>query len=226
MSIQTPQRPDVGGPPPPPVQPPRRGVSIGAVTLGIVLVVLGVVALLVALDVDVPLYLVGPGVLVVVGIGVMVSGIRGERDGGGLGFAIFLGIVVALASLAVALLEVPLGGGIGDRSHEATAVEALQDEYRWGIGDLTVDLRDADLDVGTTEVEVSVAIGQLEVIVPEGMAVEVDAQVAGGAIEVFGYRMDGVGIDSQRRTDGFDDADRRLSLVVRVGFGEAHVVVR
>ena len=226
MSTQAPHRPDVGGPPPPPGQPPRRGASVGAVTLGLVLVGLGVVALLVALGVDVPLVLVGPGILVVVGIGVLVSGMRGERDGGGLGFAIFLAIVVALASLATAVLEVPLGGGIGDRTHEPSAVEVVQDEYRWGIGDLTVDLRDAELDAGTTEVEVSVAIGQLEVIVPDGMAVEADVQVAGGAAEVFGYRVDGVGIDNTRQTDGFDQADRRLSLVVRVGFGEAHVIVR
>lgn len=223
MSTQAPQRSDIDRPPPPPSPPPRRGVSVGAITLGIVLVGLGVVALLVALDVTVPLYAVGPAILVVVGLGVLVSGIRGEPDQGGLGFAIFLGVVLALASFATAVWELPLAGGVGERSYAPTAVEVVQDDYRWGMGDLTVDLRDVALDVGTTEVEVSVLLGQVEVIVPDGMAVEVDARVAGGSADVLGHRVEGIGVDNDQRTDGFDDADRRLSLTVRVGLGEAVV---
>ncbi|HKJ57238.1 MAG TPA: LiaF domain-containing protein [Nitriliruptoraceae bacterium] len=231
MSTQAPRQPGVGSPPPPDPPPPpnrpnRAGVSIGAFTLGLVLVGIGVVALLIALDVAVPLQVVGPAILMVVGFGVLVSGIRGETDQGGLGFAIFVGVVLAVASFATAVWEVPLGGGVGDRTVAPTAVETVADDYRWGLGDLHVDLRDVQLEPGTTEVEVSVVMGQVEVVVPDGMAVEVDARVAAGAVEVLGQRVEGVDVDLVQRTDGFDDTEHRLSLVVRVGFGEADVVVR
>ena len=225
MSTQAPNRSDIDRPPPPPPnQPPHRGMWVGGMTLGTVLVAIGVVALLATIGVDVPLQVVGPAILIVVGVGVLVSGIRGEPDHGGLGFVIFLGIVLTLASFATAVWEVPLGGGVGDSSHTPTAVG--QDDYRWGIGDLTVDLRDAELDTGTTELDVSVVMGQVEVIVPEDMAVDVDAQVGAGAADVLSHNVQGVAVDNDQRSSGYADADRRLDLTIRVGLGEAVVTTR
>lgn len=228
MSIQAPNTapPDQRPTPPPRSPERRRGPSTGAITLGLVLIAIGVVALLVTLGVDVPLRAVGPAILVLVGIGVVVSAVRGEPDGGGLGLAIFLGIVLAAASFVGAGWDVPLAGGVGDRVHEPTTVQVLDEDYRMAVGDLTVDLRDMDFEAGTTELEVSILMGQVEVIVPDGLAVTVDAQVAAGTADVLGHRVDGVGVDNDRRTDDWDDADQRLSLTVRVGLGEAVVAVR
>lgn len=221
MTSTTETRP-VGTPPgAPPPAPPKR--SMAAVTVGLVLVAVGVLALLATLGVDIPMTVVGPVALLVLGVGVIASAVRGEPAGGVMAVAVVLGVLLALGSMVGALLNVPLRGGIGDRTHQPQAAAELEDEYHLLIGQLVLDLRETDLGPGTTEVDVSTAIGQVEVRLPDDVAVSVDSEVGGGSAVVLGRQEDGLGVDNDVESDGYANADQRLLLHVGVGLGEVRV---
>lgn len=221
MTSTTETRP-VGTPPgAPPPPPPRR--SMAAVTVGLVLVAVGVLALLATLGVDIPMTVVGPVALLVLGVGVIASAVRGEPAGGVMAVAIVLGVFLALGSMVGALLNVPLRGGIGDRTFQPEATAELEDEYHLLIGQLVLDLRETDLGAGTTEIDVSTAIGQVEVRLPDDVAVSVDSEVGGGSSVVLGRQEDGLAVDNDVESDGYANADQRLLLHVGVGLGEVRV---
>ena len=164
MSTSTPTRPVASAPaspPPPTPTPPRR--SLGTVTVGLVVVAIGTIDLLATLGVEVPLGVVGPIVLVVLGLGVVVSALRGESAGGALGLAIALGVVLTLGSLVGSVLDVPLRGAIGERHHRPTTAAEVEPAYRVLMGTLTLDLREVDLPAGTTEVDLTTVLGEVRV---------------------------------------------------------------
>lgn len=206
-------------PPPPP--PPRR--SLVGVTVGLVFIALGVVTLLIALGVDLSLAAVGPALLVLLGLGVVASAVRGEPSDGLLGFAVFVGILLALAALAGSVLDVPLRGGIGERQHRPERAAEMPSEYQLLIGSLQVDLRDLHLPAGTTEISLSTAIGEVELQLPADVEVAVDTDVGGGSATVLGVTNEGLSVDNDQQTDGYTGADRRLRIHVGVGLGEVRV---
>lgn len=225
-TTSTPPRPATAPTPSPDpsfTPPPRPSRSAVGITVGLVLVAGGVLALLNALDVDVPLHLLGPSLLVVLGIGVVISAIRGESSGGLLGLAVFVGVVLTIVTLMGAVLDVPLRGGVGERVHRPTATVDVQEEYRLLMGTLVVDLRDVELAPGTTTLEVSTVLGEVQVRLPEDIAVQVDGSAAGGTVTVLGSTEEGLAVDVAHTSDDWTGADRRVQLDVGVGLGEVRV---
>ena len=208
-------------PDPAPAPVARRPAA--TVTLGLVLVTLGVISLLVTLDVDVPVRIIGPTLLIVLGLGVAVSAVRGEPDGGLVALTVLVGLVLSVGAIGSAVLDVPLRGGVGDREYAPTSTEQLDDEYRLFAGSLELDLRDLELGPGTTSIELSTVLGQVDVRLPGDVEVAVDSGVGAGTAVVLGSTVDGLSVDNDRRTEGYEAADRRLDLHVRVGLGEIRI---
>ena len=65
-------------------------------------------------------------------------------------------------------------------------------------------------------------IGQLVVIVPEGLAVEVEARATAGNVRVFEDEEGGFGVERQAGP-GLDGRGAVLELVLSVGLGEVEV---
>ena len=103
--------------------------------LGLVLVLFGVGWLLEALGVDVPWDIVFPAVLI--GIGIML--VSSARSGAGQVGLIVAGIVLTILLVLGTAIDIPLGGGVGDRTVRPSA-ERIEPEYERGIGKLTLDL--------------------------------------------------------------------------------------
>lgn len=226
MTTTTDPRPTTTSPTPPPpafTPPPPPNRSLAAATVGLALVAVGVLALLGTLGVEIPLAVLGPSLLVLLGLGVIASAIRGESSGGLVALAVFLGIVLAIAALFGSVLDVPLRGAIGDRAVSPTSAAELEDEYRMLMGTLVVDLRDVDFGPGTTELAVSTVLGEVEVRLPDNLPVDVDSSVVAGSATVLGTTHDGVVVDNDQRTDDWDGADQRLRLTVGTGLGEVRV---
>jgi lia operon protein LiaF len=117
-------------------------------------------------------------------------------------------------------LDVPLAGGVGDRTEQPTTPADLT-TYELGVGSLQVDLRQLQVPAGTTTVEARVGVGELAVEVPGGVSVEVVARSGLGEVQVFDQREGGLAtrIDTTSEAGG----DRRLRLDARVGLGEVRV---
>ncbi len=202
--------------------PPERRASAGAVILGVVLIGAGTLWLLAALGVDIPVAVVTPVVLISLGLAVVVSAVRGE-DHAAIGLAIFVGIWLAIGATVTTVVDVPLTGAVGEHDLAPVALTELEDDYRLFAGSQVLDLRDMVLTAGTTEVSLSTVLGEIDVVVPESMAVRVDASVAGGSIDLDGDAADGLGLDDVMESDNWADAPQRLDLELRVGLGEVRV---
>lgn len=204
----------------PPASPVER-LHSGRLVAGLLLVMFGVGWLLEVLDViDFPWDVLLPVALVLVGVALVVTSRSGARPGG----LMAVGVVLTGLMVVGSAIDFPLGGGVGEREERPAAASELREEYRLGIGQLTVDLTDLstpelDADART---RVRVGIGQLVVIVPEGLAVQVEARATVGNVRVFEDEEGGFGVEREAGP-GLDGRGAVLELVLSVGLGEVEV---
>jgi len=211
-------RPDDAAPPAgtPAAQP--RQPSLLLPGLGVLLAAAGALALLEAVGVDVrwdvalAVGAIGTGVAVVAGVAL-------RRRTGGL---VVVGLVLATLAIAVSAVDVRLEGPIGTRVYSPLETGDLKRDYDISIGDLRLDLSNAALAAGDTEVDANVGIGELTVIVPDDVAVDVDASASAGEVTVFGRSESGVDAELSRSTGTFG-SDRTLRIDAHVGLGDVIV---
>ncbi len=210
-------------PPPPPAPPeagwpaqppPRHGISAGTILLGGLLVLVGVLWLLQAADVvESPWGAVLPGALIAIGVAILIEARHGLHGG-----LVTLGIILTLALSVASLADVPLTGGVGDREHRPAAFAELDSPYELGIGEMTVDLSRVEFPAGETTVRVKQGIGDLTVILPEGVGAVVDWELGVGDITIFeSFNQSGVGHDGVESRTGQRDATVRVRLSVGIG---------
>jgi phage shock protein PspC (stress-responsive transcriptional regulator) len=139
------------------------------------------------------------------------------------GLAIAAGTIVALTLVAAAvfasIFHVHVARGVGDRSYVVAGTEDLHRNYRLGIGDLTVDLGNVQFRNGETRVGTRVDVGNLQVIVPNGVALRVHGDAQLGQVDVLGQTADGRNVDRK-----IDQVGKRvLVLDAHVGVGKLTV---
>jgi hypothetical protein len=186
--------------------------------LGVLLAAAGALALLDAVGVDVrwdvalAVGAIGTGVAVVAGVAL-------RRRTGGL---VVVGLVLAALAIGVSAVDVRLEGPIGTRVYSPFETSDLQRDYDVSIGDLELDLSNAALATGDTDVDANVGIGELTVIVPDDVAVDVDASASAGEVTVFGRSESGVDADLSASIHA-PNSDRTLLIDAHVGLGDVIV---
>jgi phage shock protein PspC (stress-responsive transcriptional regulator) len=106
-------------------------------------------------------------------------------------FVILLAPVAGIASF----LTAPLEGGVGNVQVAPATVAELQTEYRLLAGELDLDL--TQLPAGSDEyvISASVGAGQLVVLVPEGVSLEIRSEVGAGSSTILGPTNVGTRLD-------------------------------
>jgi len=187
------------------------------VTLSVLLIGAGVASLLQATGaLDVNLTVVLAIGTCVVGAALVTAAFVGRAH-----TLILVGIVLLTATAVSSSIDVPLRGGIGSRRYQPLTLSELQSEYRLGIGELQLDLRDLPLAGQTRSVSAQVGIGHLSVSVPSSVRVEVRAHAGAGSVALFGLQDGGWPQDEQRTVPGTGPGVLRLDL--RVGTGQVEV---
>jgi hypothetical protein len=197
----------------------RHGPAAATVLVGALLVLVGIGWLLDAAGVEVPWRAVLPAALIAVGLACVAGAFRG-RQHALMVVGVVLAVVLSLAAAADWDLEIPLGGGVGDRTERPTTPADLTG-YELGVGNLVVDLRQLQVPPGTTRVQARVGVGELAVEVPQGVSVAVVARSGLGQVQALGQEEGGLAsrIDTVSEAGG----DRRLELDLRVGLGQVRV---
>jgi phage shock protein PspC (stress-responsive transcriptional regulator) len=119
----------------------------------------------------------------VVAAGIVLLWTSSRRRGVVLAVTTFLTVVVvAILSavvIAFAWFDVSLKDGVGDKTYAPAQIQNVHDNYKLGIGQLTVDLSQL---TGATPVHVKahVGIGELRVIVPRDASLVVTTRVKAG----------------------------------------------
>jgi len=219
---EAPAPPDTTPLPPPPAPPVSRRPPAGRLVLGLVLVAVGVVWLLDALDVfSLSFLAVLPGALILVGL-ILLWGARTGRHKG----LIVLGVVLMVILTIASSFDIRLRGGVGDRNERPATLADVQREYHLSVGQLTIDLRDVTFPDGrTTNLKASVGIGQLTIRLPDGSRLAVSAKGHVGAGQVMLGNRENSGLDVTVST-GFGQITRdqpRLTLDLSVGLGQVEV---
>jgi hypothetical protein len=198
----------------------RSNVHPGRLLLGLMLAILGVLWLLDALglatiDWDIAL----PLAVIAVGVAVLVAGSVGRGSGG----LVALGIVLTVLLLATTVVEIPFGGGVGDRTYRPT--ETQNKTYELAMGRLTIDLTRTTFPQPVpagVRIAAHVGVGQLVVVVPgRYTGVDVHAKAGIGEVVVFGDHRGGFG--PEYRSAGHNDPRPVFFFDLSVGIGQVEV---
>jgi len=215
---------DTGGATPPPPAPPApdRGPKLFGPTLALLLIALGSLGLYDSVGGDVVDAAYPALALTVVGVMLLVGAFVGRAGG-----LIALGVVAALALGITASAQDGWSSDTRLSRTPATAAD-VRTSYDITAGQIRLDLTEVeDLEnLDGQRLDVEATAGEILVIVPEGIDVDVDATILfGGEIEVDGTVENGNGVDLNRRIDGGDGDDvPQLSLELDLVVG--HIEVR
>jgi phage shock protein PspC (stress-responsive transcriptional regulator)/predicted membrane protein len=160
--------------------------------------------------------------LVVIGAVLVVSAFAGRARG-----LIWLGLLLLPIAWAVAVADLTWWDGVGDELITVDGLEELDDEYRWGVGQLHVDLAALELDGEDRDVAIGLTVGELKIWVPDTLGVDIDLDGRIGSVIVSDHdlRLNDDGLDvALDRTVG-DPSGGTLHLDVDLGIGEAEVIV-
>ncbi len=139
-------------------------------------------------------------------------------------------LLVVLAAVVAGLVVSRVVGEFADRedglvrTEQPTSMEELRDSYVLDIGALELNLEDLNLPEGTTDVEARVDDGVLTVVVPDDVPVRVDAEAQNGALSIFGRDASGEDLERSYTQEGYEQAQRRLSLELSVDTGAIAVL--
>jgi len=164
---------------------------------------------------------IGGGVAVAViaiaaGIGLVAAGLLGGPRW------LILPVVVLVMPLAVvSSADIDLRGGVGEREFRPATVANLQPQYRLGVGHMDLDLTRLALPARTTQVNVSLGMGEARVRVPYGTCVLTDAKIGVGAADVPERVSQWIDI-SLEPDEPPADAPRRM-LLVNADIGVGHL---
>jgi phage shock protein PspC (stress-responsive transcriptional regulator)/predicted membrane protein len=197
-----------------PVRPARPPSALVPATLSLLLVLAGVLALLgVSLVTGLAVALLATGIALVIGAW------RGRARG-----LIPVALLLTVALATVSWIDVPLAGGVGDRTYRPVLVEQLRSPYRIGVGELTLDLSQLELDGRRAEVLVTAGIGRVEVLVPTSVQLTLAGHAGIGEVVLLGSHWGGSGIDQRVVQSGLGlEGEGRLSVRARVGIGQVEV---
>ncbi|HSJ28414.1 MAG TPA: PspC domain-containing protein, partial [Acidimicrobiia bacterium] len=169
--VPPPPAPPVAVDPPRAPKPLREPSILGRLAIALVFIATGVMAFFdyaVSTFDPTPRHYLGLA-MGIVGAALLIGSVLGRARG-----LIFVGIILTPALLLSPLAEFQLNSGVGERRVQLESPDQIAPTYDLAIGSLIVDLRDVDFDGRTVDLDVSVGIGSLQVLVPDGVGVRAD----------------------------------------------------
>ncbi|MGI9594962.1 MAG: PspC domain-containing protein [Acidimicrobiales bacterium] len=138
---------------------------------------------------------------------------------------VLIGFALLLLAIPIAAVTALLASDIDFNSdfsatYQPETVEAIPDTISHDQGEVIVDLTELDPSMFDQSVPlmIEMGFGEVRVIVPEGLAVDVDANTGFGDVNVFGSSKDGVGLQLS-----VSDSDPDIVLEIDLGFGQIDV---
>lgn len=167
----------------------------------------------------------GAGWVLVLLIGLAVLWVsRSDRWGGRILRVLVALVVATLATFVAAIVlafswfNVSFGDGVGDHAYAPATVTSVAPSYKLGVGRLDIDLPATEPGAAETHVKAKVGVGDLRIVVPAGIAVQVYAHAKVGDVHVLGRE------DSGRNAALRTGAGGGYVIDARVGAGRIDVV--
>jgi predicted membrane protein len=103
-------------------------------------------------------------------------------------------LLLVLPLAIVAAADIDIDGGFGEHRYRPASTAELQPDYRLGIGEMVIDLRDVKLPAGRTDMHVDLGVGHAVVRVPEDTCVTSNVEIGVGQASVLDRGSGGVDI--------------------------------
>jgi phage shock protein PspC (stress-responsive transcriptional regulator) len=170
----------------------------------------------------------GAGWIFVLVVGLVVLWVSRSGRWGGRLLRLFVALVVAALAAAVTAVvlafswfNVSLGDGVGDRVYAPSTAASIAPSYQLGVGKLRLDLSAIQPAAKELHVKAKVGVGELRVVVPSGVPVQVNAGAKLGDVHVLRLQDSGRNAFVKTGTGGGYVIDARVGLgrvdVVRAG---------
>ena len=204
--------------PPRPPNPRKRGPILFWFTLALIALAEGVLGVVDLAGTDVVVSAYPALALAITAVMLLVGSFWGRAGG-----LVLVGLIAAVATAVTTLVS-----SVGPETttvYRPTEASQVSSGYDMARGDIVVDLSDVtDVDeLDGRELLVEGGAGRLEVILPEGMDVSVDAGVGVGSLSIPSGTGGGFGVERSGFVDGGTDVPD-MSIKVQLGVGE--IVVR
>jgi hypothetical protein len=158
----------------------------------------------------------GAAALVTMGAGLLVGSIWGRARS-----LIFWGLLLVPFVLISDAAELNLSAGVDERIYTPASADELAESYELLAGHLLFDLSEMEWGSEPVTIDANLSMGQIEVLVPEGVDVNFDGHVEMGGLQLFEQERGGTDIDL--RSIGNSDDGPQLNLNAEVFMGEIEV---
>jgi phage shock protein PspC (stress-responsive transcriptional regulator) len=151
--------------------------------------------------------------LTVLGVALMVGAWRGRAR-----WLILPGILLIPLVLVTSLIDVPIGGGLGNRYVNPRSIGEIHRSYKLTAGDLVIDLTSLKFGPGEVLISATVAAGRISVLAPDFVSIVARAHAGAGSVSLFGQSDQGIRVDVAR-TSTAPGSLGNLILDLRTGIG-------
>lgn len=202
---------------------PRPRSTLFPLSFGVWLLALGGAALLDRMGlVELTLFNAAALSLLVAGLGLLVGTWFG-RARRLVPIGLLTGVVMVGAAAAPTIdLPRALEGGLGERQYAPTAVSDVQPDYQLLAGQMVLDLTDLELGSETVDIDASVVLGELQVLVGPDVTVEASGTLSAGDYTVLEETSSGNDLQFDVLDRGVEGAGR-IRLDLESTFGEITV---
>jgi len=196
-----PVRREVIAGPPRTVTARRPRSRLGRYTFAMVLLLVGVAAILDNAGViEITALQYGGLILAIIGGGLLVGTFFGKSRMLILAGLLLLPLLL-FAGLLGSWIDMPLQSGAGDRAYSPASAQELQDNYELTAGSLNLDLTQMRWGTQPVEVDATVTFGEVNVLVPQGVEVDVEGRATVGVVRLFDDERSGFGVTYHRAAD-------------------------
>jgi phage shock protein PspC (stress-responsive transcriptional regulator) len=156
--------------------------------------------------------------LTIIGVGLVIGTWYGHAR-----LMILLGFLILPFAIAASLIHVPFEGGFGSLEVRPAGVDDLDAEYRLAGGQIYLDLSQIEDSGEPIEVDASVAMGDLLVVLPDDAAAELNTAVGAGTLLILGDADEGTNLE---RRDVIEGDGPQFVLDLGTGLGIVRVETR
>jgi phage shock protein PspC (stress-responsive transcriptional regulator) len=211
----------VAAPPPPVVvrRPARPPSPLGWYVFGAILIGIGLLAMAtVVTDTSVDLVRYFGLALTIIGVGLLIGTWYGHAR-----LMILLGFLILPFAIAASLIHVPFEGGFGSVEVRPASADDLDAEYRLAGGQIYLDLSRIEDGGEPIEIDASVAMGDLLVVLPADAGAELNTEVGAGTLLILGDADEGTNLE---RHDVVEGDGPQFVLDLGTGLGIVRVETR
>jgi predicted membrane protein len=111
----------------------------------------------------------------------------------------------------------------GDLKIDAKDMDPHGLDAEMGFGDIEVNLVKASFSDRENVVNLGLGFGDIKVWVPSEVKVSASGSSGAGDIDILGKRADGLGKRVEYRDEGYETAQKKLKIVAKLGFGDIRI---